>query len=228
MFGLPDFGWVGVIWNFKDKTGPLQQDHLPAVLPPGDGDAGRRAGDHRRASTTAPRGRPTARSRRSRRRRTRRRTRSSRLPLQPGQGGGDPEGPRLERRAQRPDDLRQRRAADPDRVRRRHPQGDADLVHVGTPRRRPRVRIVRAHRRGGHLRGQAGRRDQHPAAARRRSTTSPRNYNDADPRARSTSTTGASTTSAASPTTLPDAELDLQHRRLVQQRRLHTTRRWTS
>ena len=34
--------------ELQEHRQPLRQDHLPALLPPGDGDARRRAGDHRR------------------------------------------------------------------------------------------------------------------------------------------------------------------------------------
>ena len=160
--GCPTSAGPATIWNFKDTDRPLQQDHLPALLPPGDGDAGGRAGDHRRDLP--------------RRRRARLRPDpvgpedavravqfgQSAVPVQPGEGGVASSRP----------------TAGTSSPTGRRPAPNAGSgsnqcgagIPKGTPISFPWCTetaaagpIRRADRRGDHLRGQAGRRDQHPA-----------------------------------------------------------------
>ncbi len=158
VFGLPDFGWAGDIWNFEDKTGHFNKivaqlyfrqamAHLvnerAIIAGIYHGAAGIRlrpgaigAEDTLRAGRLDP----------------------SAVSVRPGQGGCTAEVSRMARRAQRHHHLREpRHRSQP--VRRRHPQGHPALlllVHAEL-----RVRAVHpAHGRGDHLGGQTGRRDR--------------------------------------------------------------------
>ncbi len=116
-------------------------------------------------------------------------------PLQPERRRSRSQGPRLERRARRSDDLRQGGHGD-GRVRRRHPGGHAVQVRLGQPARVGRLdRGARV--RGVRARGQEAAgidvtfEDQDVQLPDRRTTTTRTR------RPPSTRTTGASTTTAA-------------------------------
>ena len=87
--------------ELQGHHGPLRQDHLAALLPPGDGDARQRAGDHRRdlPRRRRPGLRPDPVGPEDALRAGQRG--QAAVSVRPGQGGRDPQGPRLARRPQR-------------------------------------------------------------------------------------------------------------------------------
>ena len=130
VFGLPDFGWAGVIWNFKntvhhfDKI--ISQLYFRQVMAMLVDEPAIIAGIYHGAAGLAYGPVPSV----PKTPYVPANAVNPRISVQPGQGGVDPEGPRLARRPQRADDLRRCRHG-AQSVRRRHSRGDADLVPVG-------------------------------------------------------------------------------------------------